>query len=818
MKALLLALVAAVLLPLSSNTQTVADDADGSTVPGLLLVKYRDGAEPATTARGAQYNETLDVWRVEVPLGETEAAFAALEGDPEVESVQPAYVYRHAAEPDDPLYQSMQHVHYRAINLQAAWDPGVSASEALVAVVDGGVDVDHPELGGKIWSNGAEVVDGLDNDLNGCIDDLTGCSFQSAIPDGDVVDRDGHGTFAAGLISAESNNAALVAGIAQNSQIMPVRALDPQGVGTTEQLAGSILYAARNGADVINLSLALPPVGVVCPTDPLVESAMQEAVSLHGATVIAAAGNAGVSCVSYPASSDYAIAVGGSGPAESTDDRAFFAQWGPQVDVAAPAMGLISTCPVPTQVVTPYCPGTSTGVGDGTSFSTPIVSGVAALLLGANPDWTPDEVRQRLRDTARDAPDEGAINWDGAGIVDAGAALGAGSAFSSMDMRGDDLSSLSLSVLVGDANAPACLAPMWGRASVGAHATASNLGVGECGAYWPPTPAQPWLLVASSAGGKASVVNSWTLSSNGLSCHAGDLGLIVPAGGSVTASLDCANTGLVDNDQPEGARIIDTELPRQYQQDVRYATVIDEPAATCGPHGHSIWYRVPANVATGGMVVDTLGATFDSLLAVYRDNGGGALTQVACNDSVDYPQISQSRLAFVGDGSADYLVKVAAFATSIATVATVNFSQLERPANDEVVSPHLLTIGGGKQVQPAHNALPAPADPDLSCTGAYGSTVWFSITAVAAGPLIVRTTGSTYDTVLGVFDGTAQVGCNDQEGLNLDTSKVTWAAEAGNTYTIVVGSFSSSAPGVLHIDATVGPLISRRVERPVSAV
>jgi subtilisin family serine protease len=774
-----------------------------NTVPGVLLVRFAEGEGPVfpANARGKSYNETLGVWRVRVPPDDAEATLAALADDPAVETVSPQYVYRAAAEPDDPLYRSKQHVHYRVINLQAAWAGGVPPNEVTVAVLDGGVDIAHPELAGRTWVNGAEVVNGLDDDANGCVDDVSGCSFQSPAPDGDIADRDGHGTFVAGIIAAAAGNGQGIAGIAQNAIVMPVRTLDPDGAGTTEQLAESILYAARNGADELNLSLVLPPIAGTCPTDPVVEAALQEAVTTWGAVVVAAGGNFGINCVGYPASSVYSIAVGGSGPAESSDSHAPFAQWGPQIDVAAPAMGLVSACPVPTPEPTPYCPGGVYGEGDGTSFSTPIAAGVTALLLGSEPALTPAEVEQRLKDTARDVPDENRPNWDGAGIIDAGAALGSGTVFGSLDLRGDDLSTADARVLVGDPASPNCESPVWSEPDFTVDDVASALGAGECEDSWPPTEARPWRLGVSSNGDKGHVINSWSLTSGGLSCSAEGLPLIAPVGAEAYAVIDCGNGGIVSNDTPEGATMAGPGMPRRFQRDVRYASTEAEPATACAPSvTRSTWYRVTGT--GGGLSADTIGAEFETVLSVFRDDGG-ALTEVACNDDAALGG-STSRVVWDTEAGADYRVRAAAYQSTRADVLLINFAKADIPPNDDESIPRSLAVSE-PAVQAAHSASSDVSDPAPACAGGWGSTLWFTVTGEADGALTVATTGSTYDTVVQVMSGDVVAACNDEEGGGPHTSRATWAATAGSVYAIVVGSYLDRPAGVLRVEVSSGP-------------
>lgn len=803
MRALLLFVAAAAIVALPDGGR--AED-EGPVVPGQFLVRYKPGVEPSIAAADGSttYNEALGVWRVDV--GETSRSREIaddLRRDPAVESVQPQYHYERATEPDDPLYRSKQHVHFRTINVQAAWQATAASDDVTVAVIDGGVDVLHPDLDSRIWTNDAETANGLDDDSNGCVDDLTGCSFQSSPPNGSVQDQDGHGTFVAGLVAAERNNGEGVAGIASNARIMPVRALDSNGGGTTEQLAESILYAARNGADVLNLSLVLPPIGFVCPTDPIVGDALAEAATVHGASIIAAAGNFGIDCVGFPASSTYAVAVGGSGPAEDSDRHAPFSQWGPEVDVAAPAMGLVSTCPAPTPSPTYYCPGTPYGEGDGTSFAAPIVSGVAAMLLGADPSLSPSAVESTLRDTARVVPDENRPNWNGAGIVDAGAALDAGSAWSSLDLRGIDLAGASLRVVIGNVASPVCEARVWGSPDIAVKSVTSTAGVGECAQYWPPTTDSPWTLAARSSGDKSQVVNSWSLTAEGLSCSATSTPVTASVGTDALATIDCGSTGRVINDEPGAARDVPVgTLPRRYKQDVRYATSVGDPVTMCAAAvSRTAWYRFAPD-APMGITAGTAGTAFDTVLAIYRENGG-ALTQVACNDDFRGPQ---SRVTWTADGSSTYLVMAGAYGAVPAAAMQVDFSAAVLPLNDSEASAVALDPGAGAPlVQPSFNASADASDPDLGCTGIYGSSLWFTVTAPAGGTLTVTTAGSTYNTVLGVLDGVTEVACNNDAGPGNQTSAATWAAVPGRQYRVVVGSFLGRAGGTLRIAATGAP-------------
>ncbi|HEY8489627.1 MAG TPA: S8 family serine peptidase, partial [Dehalococcoidia bacterium] len=222
----------------------------------------------------------------------------------------------------------------------------------------------------------------------------------------------GHGTYVAGEIVAAWNSSG-VAGLAPGVRLMVVRALDCNGTGFTSDLANGIAYAAAGGARVVNLSL-----GGHQP-DPALESTINAAVAA-GVVVVAAAGNCGdvtspvpgcpaQNAPMYPAAYPAVIAVSASDGPSNPDGRASFSNWGDYVDLAAPGVGVCST---------------TRGGGYacnlvGTSMATPLVSGVAALLLSAKPGLSPAQVADHLKAFAVNLPDGSTPNWDGAGRVNA---------------------------------------------------------------------------------------------------------------------------------------------------------------------------------------------------------------------------------------------------------------------------------------------------------------------------------------------------------------------------------------------------------------
>ncbi len=271
------------------------------------------------------------------------------------------------------------------INAPEVWNQNITGNGIVVAVVDTGVDYNHPDLDGNIWRNPGEIAgNGIDDDRNGYIDDIRGWDFVSG--DNNPIDLswDGHGTHIAGAIAAERNNFGIT-GIAYNAKIMPVRVLPAFGSGSPNNVANGIRYAADNGADVINLSL-----GSDSFSDNVVNEAIQYANN-KGSVVVMAAGNLGSSQPAYPArnADRWGIAVGSIDVTGRMDDDSNRAGSRPLDYVVAPGVDIYSTIP-----------DDDYGIESGTSMSTAQVSGVAALVLSANPNLTPAQVEYILTTTA----------------------------------------------------------------------------------------------------------------------------------------------------------------------------------------------------------------------------------------------------------------------------------------------------------------------------------------------------------------------------------------------------------------------------------
>lgn len=338
-------------------------------------------------------------------------------GAPGVLYAEPAYPVRSADIPADALYERQQ-PYLSAVQAPEAWDVETGNPGVIVAVLDTGVDITHPDLAGRIWSNPNDAVaNGIDDDGNGCIDDVHGCAYVltsggecATALDGNIADDAGHGTFVAGIIAANADGRGIV-GVARGATIMPVKVLDCQGRGTTLELAQGLLYAAENGARVINISLG----GNIDSF--FVQEALRIAHDDYGVVIVAASGNSGEAGVTYPARYPNVIAVG----AASADDpgkRASFSAYGPEVDVVAVGEGVVGTVPPAfCDAFLPCIDDDGYAAGNGTSFSAPQVSGLAALILSRRPVTTPQGMLLILKATADKVPPGGPQDWAGAGRI-----------------------------------------------------------------------------------------------------------------------------------------------------------------------------------------------------------------------------------------------------------------------------------------------------------------------------------------------------------------------------------------------------------------
>jgi len=297
-----------------------------------------------------------------------------------------------------------------------------------VAIIDTGLDWNHLDLSwDNLWRNPKEIgVTGKVPARGQYQDDVIGWDFVKG--NNHPWDYDGHGTFVTGLIAASWNNGAGIAGINPAVRIMVLRALNDFGHTRASYIAEAIVYAADNGARVINVSVG----GQGIPQ--IARKAVEYAVA-KGVLIVTAAGNDGIELKDYAlAGLDGVITVGAS---DHDDNRVVFSNWGRAVDLVAPGIDILSLRARSTDTLRDipgarYTPDSAYVGADkryyvagGTSFSAPLVTGVASLLFAKDPTLTAVEVKRMILNSARDVGVPGIDQFTGHGVLDARAALAA---------------------------------------------------------------------------------------------------------------------------------------------------------------------------------------------------------------------------------------------------------------------------------------------------------------------------------------------------------------------------------------------------------
>ena len=276
-----------------------------------------------------------------------------------IDYVEPDFIAHATEVPNDPEFPNQWGL--AKVDAPGAWGTTHGENNVDVAIIDTGINGNHPDIGGK-------VVVSVD------------CTASSICPSANAVDPYGHGTHVAGIVTAQTNNGVGIAGSSWEGRLMSVKGLDDNGSGYYSWIANAIIWATDNGAEVINLSLSG---GSYSRT---LRNAVNYAWN-NGVVVVAAAGNRGNTYRNYPASFSNSIATAAT---DSNDAKASFSTYGSWVDVAAPGVSIIST----------YKDGYA--YMSGTSMAAPHVAGLAALLFGQNPGWSNSQVRDQIEFTSDD--------------------------------------------------------------------------------------------------------------------------------------------------------------------------------------------------------------------------------------------------------------------------------------------------------------------------------------------------------------------------------------------------------------------------------
>ncbi|WP_051235932.1 S8 family peptidase [Paenibacillus pinihumi] len=376
--------------PRVDKTRQPEHEAEEGAIPesvdGTWFLKWRNPDKAVTLANTiiVEHKSETGVELVRPKPGtDMEAWLISLRGNPDIEYLQAngKIELLSSVTPDDPLLDKQTYLDQ--IGMKKAWESVTSQTKLTIAVVDTGADLTHPDLKDNL---------------------VKGTNLVS--PGKQPQDDNGHGTRVAGVLAAVGNNGKGTSGVLWRAKIMPIKALDEDGYGDEDRLGEAILYAVKNGAKIVVLSVGL------YRESPYMYDIVQYAEK-NGVLLVAATGNDGLLlkskvAVKYPAAYPTVLAVGGANAGGKAEPRS---NSGPEVDIVAPW--------------TVYT--TALGGGytqeQGTSMSTPQVAGVAALIWAKYPDMKPYQIRELIRQTAKNIGQKG---WDpqtGYGLLQADAAL-----------------------------------------------------------------------------------------------------------------------------------------------------------------------------------------------------------------------------------------------------------------------------------------------------------------------------------------------------------------------------------------------------------
>ena len=435
----------------SQSTRSTVVQQTGEVVPGVVVVKFKRGyslpegalqqstgvlpeamreqgvVSLSRTFRSVRPLNDADVANGMIDLSQIHFASISPELDPrdvasklaqlpQVEYAEPKYVNYLCDVPNDSAYAGNQQKYFNLMNAPAGWAIAKGSASVIIATVDGGTNWQHPDLKPNLWINGPEDLNhdgifepfvpfpagddnGIDDDHNGFIDDVIGWNFgnNSNDPRGSTTVMADHGTGTASASGAATNNGAGMAGSSWNCRVMPICAAAPNSGMITYGYEG-IQYAYQNGAKVINCSWGRSGQHSQYEQDVIT------AATQAGALVITGAGDSNINTDEspfYPAAYDNVLSVGAT--LDTSDVKASFSSYGVNVSVFAPGVNIWIALD-----------NGSYGLGQGTSFSAPLVAGLAGILKSVHPGWTPSQIAGQIRMTA-DPID--AVNPDLAGSL-----------------------------------------------------------------------------------------------------------------------------------------------------------------------------------------------------------------------------------------------------------------------------------------------------------------------------------------------------------------------------------------------------------------
>jgi subtilisin family serine protease len=657
------------------------------------------------------------------------------------------------------------------INTVSAWSISTGSFSVTVAVIDTGVRYTHQDLAGNMWINPGEIAaNGIDDDGNGYVDDVHGINAITAT--GDPMDDHNHGTHVAGTIAATAFDSGRHVGVAYDARIMALKFLDNTGNGSISGAISCIDYAITKGATIMNNSW-----GGYGYSQALKDAV--DAANAAGILFVAAAGNSGTdndASPLYPASYD-AENVISVAAIDRTGELAYFSNFGASmVDLAAPGVAILSST---------ASSDSSYEYFDGTSMATPHVAGVAALLASEYPTANITELRARLlQSTTPLSSLSGQVTTGG--LVNAGGAL--------------------LIAADGDME----FQPYTSNGSLIADEV--NTIFVRLNDFLPVTGAT---VSGYLDGGSPAAFLDDGVAPDDIAGDAVYTGLLFAPGGAPTINLNLSATAPGKNPSA-GSFSFNIITPPPNDDFANRIFLLNSETFTTGynnqatleigesinPPGagaHTVWWEwVPSS--SGSLSVSTAGSSFDTTLAVYE---GTSLENLVLLDADDDALGLQSGVTFDAEAGQSYFLQVNGYGNWTGSIR-LNYGQFYvGPPNDDFADRIVLPSGTIQTVGSNVGATFETGEPNIYFSEGW-ETVWWEWIAPSSSPASINTFGSSFDTVLSVYQGT------EVSGLTL----VAWNDDAGGgsqssvTFTPVPGqSYMIQVYGLYYVDPTTGSIV-----------
>jgi subtilisin family serine protease len=774
----------------------------GASASEITNLQAQIGVTKVTTA--SQFG--IDIW--EIPPGKVEETISAYSNDPRFEYIEPDYtitledvektspteenlatITPQITTPNDPGYPQLWGLNNTGqsggtpdadIDAPEAWDIQRGNPNQVIGVIDTGVDYNHPDLVGNIWTNPGETAgDGIDNDRNGYIDDVRGWDF--AYNDNNPSDVYGHGTHVAGTIASKGNNNVGVTGVAWNAKIMPLKFLrDDTGSGAISNAILALNYATAKGVKLTNNSWGWQG----APSQALYDAI--NTAGQQGALFIASADNLATNndiTPSYPASYNLSNIISVASTTR-TDGLSSFSNYGAtSVDLGAPGSNIYSTTP-----------GGNYGHKDGTSMASPHVTGGAALVWSQNPSWTAQQVKNRLLQTTDAIP-----------------------ALSGKTVSGGRLNiNNALRVPTNDN-----FANRIGLSGLPVSTTGSNIGAtGEVGeptqngatnsAWWSWTAPSTGTVSFDTIGSNfdtylsvftGSAVNSLSLigfDDDGGGNRTSKLTRSVTAGTTYQIAVDgfSSYTGNINlnitapppaNNNFANAIALTGATVNSTGSNHGATAEVGEPAQS-GQINSAWWsWTAPSN---GFFKIDTIGSNHDTYLSVFTGSAVNSLSRIGFDDDGGGNRTSLYNLN--ATAGTTYRMAIDGYLNNSLGSINLNIAPTA-PPNNNFANRIGLT---GATANATGSNIRATGEAGEPTQNGTTESVWWTWTAPSTGNYTFDTIGSNFDTWLSVYTGSAVnslslIGFDDDGGGN-NTSKLTRSVTAGTTYQIAVDGWQSN--------------------------